>query len=198
MLRSTIRSLMRALLRPAWRQSAGRSASAIRAARTFGRTSWTRTMSTPAATPEGRRRERRLEALVGAAGRGPCRGSTCARCRGGSAGRGRAALASSRSRPRLWAGVLPNPNPGSTTIDPTRRRPRAPARSRAGGPRRSRPSGSCSAASARLCISDDRHAAGRGERGSVVVGADAPDVVDEVGARHRARPPRPRPSSCRR
>ena len=40
-------------------------ASAMRAARTFARTSWTRTMSTPGGDAERRRRERRLEPLVG-------------------------------------------------------------------------------------------------------------------------------------
>ena len=53
-----------------------------------------------------------------AAGRGPGRASTCATCRAGSAGPGRGARPRSRSRTRLWSGVLPKPKPGSTMSAP--------------------------------------------------------------------------------
>src|SRR5258706_9315277 len=105
------------------------TASAIRAARRFGWTSWTRTMSTPAATPSA------VVASVASsrwsAGRSRTLPSVDLREVPSRIGRPRTcSAASSRGRTRLWAAVLPNPKPGSTTIasQPT---PQASARSMA-------------------------------------------------------------------
>ena len=66
-----------------------------------------------------------------AAGRAPCRASTCATSRAGRAGRARAARRRPRSSSRFWSGVFPKPMPGVDDDRVARGRPRATARSTA-------------------------------------------------------------------
>ena len=93
-----------------------------------------------------------------------------------------AQVASSRSSSRFWSGVLPNPNPGSTM------------RSSQATPSRDRPLERGSQVGddlgARVRVArlgavvhhDERDAASAARRGERIVVADAPDVVDQVGA----------------
>ena len=128
-----------ALFRPRSPSPQGRrprsTASATRAARTFSTTSWTRTMSAPAATPST------VVATVPSTRWSGGRSSNRPRVDLREVPR-RIGRPSARSAPRsassarLWSGVFPNPNPGSTiSPPPTRRRRRGRARAPPGGRR---------------------------------------------------------------
>ena len=95
-------------------------------------------MSTPAAMPRAVRRERALQPLLGRAGRGSGRWSTCATCRAGSAGRGRAAHRGGAAA-HVVVGRLPEADARvDDQVARRRRRPDRRARGPRAGPRRPR------------------------------------------------------------
>ena len=140
-------------------------------------------MSTPAAIPRTVVASGRLDAAPRAAGPAPCPASTCATCRGAPGGPARRRSGRPRSSARLWAGVFPNPKPGSTIrslprhAGPRRRarRPRCRSATISAMQRAcSAPRRGCASATS----GTPRSAATRARR--VVVG-HAPDVVEQVG-----------------
>ena len=167
---------------PLARQVPRTIASLMRAARTFASHVVHADDVDAGGDAQGGRRERRLEPLVGRQVEDLARASTCATSRAGPAGRAPAARRGPRSSSRLWSAVFPKPMPGSTMIDPR------------GDPGADRPlDGGAQVGDdlghdvvvARLGAvvhHDQRDAARRGEPGQGVVGADAPDVVEQVRA----------------
>ena len=154
-------------------------ASLIRAARTLASTSWTRTISAPPAIPSA------VVASVASrrwsAGRSSTRPSVDLRTsRAGSAGRARGAPRA-RQEHEVCSAVLPNPKPGST-MRSSRRTPAERPLER-GAQVRDHLADQVRVAGLGAVVHDDeRDAPRRGEPGEAVVRADAPDVVDQVGA----------------